>query len=311
MSEVGAPPLISLHGECEWELGLSLREAADMLTVLSKHSVLEIRRFILSRLEIMDAMKNLGPAERMALEDDELIDVVKIDPDDPDKTTLKASNRRRMLKGLAMELNCASIMRHLDTPLKVTAWSQSRDGKPNSLAPSGSTDISADYPKFPQTRDIKVIAEVTAKRVVTTDNFLKQLDQGHKHAAAELEKAPDSLIYCLLVNGAPIHTDVRLHVLYRGYLQQNSLTPDGNIRMVPMYSKDFSFIAGTLASRVDLDDLYFDPEVLFDALDAVCRGFADEVLPGNRMWALIEFLGVIFDHIRDGTQTPGGKFTLG
>ena len=104
---------------------------------------------------------------------------------------------------------------------------------------------------------------------------------------------------------------MRLHVLYRGYLQQNSLTPDGNIRMVPMYSKDFSFIAGTLASRVDLDDLYFDPEVLFDALDAVCRGFADEVLPGNRMWAIIEFLGVIFDHIRDGTQTPGGKFTLG
>ena len=56
---------------------------------------------------------------------------------------------------------------------------------------------------------------------------------------------------------------------------------------------------------------YFEPEVLFDALDAVCRGFADEVLPGNRMWAINEFLGVIFDHIREGTQDPGGKFTLG
>lgn len=293
MSEIGVPPLVSLNGECDWKLGLSLRFSADLLTALSKHSVMEIRRLVVRRLQITNALKKLNPAELKALESDQLLDIVKIDPEDPNKKALKAKNRHRMLKGLAMELLCASVMRHLDTPLKVTAWSQPRNGKPNSLAPPGSTDISAVYPKIPQSRDIKVIAEVTAKRVMTTENFLTQLAQGHRHAADELEKVPDALIYCLLVNGAPIHTDVRLHELYRGYLQQNELTPDGNIRIVPMYSKDFSFIAGVLSSTLGFAELYFEPEVLFDALDAVCRGFAAEVLPEERMWAINEFLGAI------------------
>ena len=273
-----------------------------MLTLLSTHSVMDIRRFILRRLDIRQAMRNLSPAELAALEDDELIDVVKIDPKDPDKKARKAANRRRMLKGLAMELICAAIMRHLDTPLKVTAFAQPRDGKPNSLAPVGHADIGADFPKISQPRDVRIIAEVTGKRKVTDENFLTQLRQGHTHAVDELKKAPGSLIYCLLVNGARIHTDLRLHELYRGFLQQNGLTPDGDIRIVPIYSKDFSFIAGVLSARLDPEQLYFEPDVLFDALDAVCRGFAREVLPEGRMWAIHEFLGVIDESVLGDTD---------
>ena len=276
-----------------------------MLTLLSTHSVMDIRRFILGRLDIRQAMKNLTPAQLAALEDDELLDLYTIDPKDPEKKVRKAANRRRMLKGLAMELICAAIMRHLDTPLKVTAFAQPRKGKPNSLAPVGYADISADFPKISQPRDVRIIAEVTAKRNVTDENFLTQLRQGHRHAEAELKKAPDSLIYCLLVNGAKIHTDVRLHELYRGYLQQKELTPDGDIRMVPMYSKDFSFIAGVLSERLDLEQLYFEPDVLFDALDAVCRGFAQQVLPEDRMWAIREFLGVIAESVFDDDLKRG------
>lgn len=320
MSEIAvppAPPLISLHGECDWQLPLSLFESANLLKVLSMHNRGSIKRLILRRLQITDAMKKLDPDQLKALEDDELLDLYKIDPKDPDKKARKAANRRRMLKGLAMELICASIIRHLDTPLKVTALAQPRDGKPNSLAPPGEADISADYPKIPQSpkilqsRDIKVIAEVTAKRKVTTENFLTQLRQGYKHAVEERKKAPDSLIYCLLVNGARIHTDVRLHELYRGYLQQKELTPDGDIRIVPMYSKDFSFIAGMLSDRYGLDELYFEPEVLFDALDAVCRGFAEEELPEKRMWVIHEFMGVIIEYMRNRPPGPGGELTLG
>lgn len=323
MSEIEVPPpppLISLHGECDWQLPLSLFESANLLKVLSMHSRGAIKRLILRRLQITDAMKKLDPDELKALEDDELLDLYKFDPKNQEKKARKAANRRRMLKGLAMELICASIIRHLDTPLKVTALAQPRDGKPNSLAPRGEADISADYPKIPQSpktpkilqpRDIKIIAEVTAKREVTTENFLTQLDQGHTHAADEREKAPDSLIYCLVVNGAQLHRDVRLHELYRGYLQQNELTPDGEIRIVPMYSKDFSLIAGMLSDRYRLDELYFKPDVLFDALDAVCRGFAEEELPENSMWVIHEFMGVIFEYMRNRTQDPGGNLTLG
>ena len=269
--------------------------------VLTTNAVFDIRRFVIRELGLQDA----GVAEdeaRIELSAKQLRQL-------PNASDI-AKNRRWIQKGLAMELVSASIMQHLDKPAAVTAWARPKDGRPNLGAGPGDADISVDFPETEQTRALKILAEVSAKEVVTTDDYVEQLSSALAHAQAELKKVPELLIYCLVVNGAKIHKDVGLHELFRGFLQKHSLTPDGNIRMVPMYSPDFGYIAGKISSSYDLTERYFEPYVLCGALDAVCNAIAQEELPKERMWMIDSFMNVVAEwrkHHRSGLDDELGK----
>ena len=280
---------------------LSLEEAADLLMVLTTNAVFDIRRFVIREL----GLRGAGVAQdeaRIELSAEQF----RALPNAKDIV----QNRRWIQKGLAMELVSASIMRHLDRPPEVTAWARPRDGRPNLAAGPKKADISIDFPETEQNREFKILAEVKAKKVMTTDDFTDELGGALEHAKTELKKAPELLIYCLVVNGARIYKDVRLHELFRGFLQKHSLTPDGSIRMVPMYSPDFGYIAGKISSSYDLTERYFEPYVLCDALDAVCNAIAQEELPEERMWMIDSFMNVIaewLNHHRSGLDDELGK----
>ena len=59
-----------------------------------------------------------------------------------------------------------------------------------------------------------------------------------------------------------IHENIRLHNLYLDFIQENQLTAESDIRLVPMYAPDFAVLAGRMAAGFSLDKLSFRPEVL-------------------------------------------------
>ena len=278
--EYNMPP-IWLRNEREWDLWVPLHKASYLLSVLNEHDPEEIKRLVLSDLEITDAGKTKDSEEDDVLEAiDEAIELL-------DNATNRQRARRRTKKGLAMELGSSLILQQVDQPMSVTAWCRLHDGKPNATAGQGLADIIARYPESGTTPPFMIVAEVSAKRDVSLDDSLEQFEGALKHAKAEQEKEPEMRIYCLVVNNGEIHVKKNLHKLFLKFVEDNSLRPDGPIRMVPMFANDFATISGTMAQT--LDSTYFDSHTLASALDAVCLAIHEPTLPEEETWMIKTF----------------------
>lgn len=288
MSELWQPGPVLLGGDVPWKIELLPHYASSLLLYLTSHEPNQIRWHVLPALKI----ENAAP-----LDLDELADAVT--------KRRQIKNRRNMLKGLAMELLMAAILRHIDKPPRVVAWAETKDGLPNRHAPSGCADVTAEYPELTNRRPMKVLAEVSAKKEMDPDSYLAQLTSGFKHAQREIEESPDLLVYCLLVNCGRIYEDGALHTLYRNFLREHELTLDSNIRMVPMYAPDFSTMTGTLASELRLADMYFDPDVLATALDDVYELITRPNLPSEEEWMIELFVDSIRSNLPAGSHDPG------
>ena len=60
--------------------------------------------------------------------------------------------------------------------------------------------------------------------------------------------------------------------------------------MVPFYALDFKALTSTTAEELDFDnELYFDPSVVQEALDAVLHTMMQPDLPADRVWMIDPF----------------------
>ena len=285
------PPPIWLRNEREWDLWVPLHEASHLMSVLNQHDPAEIRRAILPRFQITDAGKT------QESEDDDELEVDSEDVDELDaneeavervsEATSKQRVRRGAKKGLAMELDSALVLQQVDQPVSVTAWCRLHKGKPNGTAGQDLADIIARYPESGTTPEFMIVAEVSAKREVSHQNYLEQLVGALKHANKQREKDPQTRIYCLVVNNGAIHVDKELHRLFLRFVENNSLRADGPIRMVPMFSHDFAILTGAMAEI--LESTYFDSHTLASALDAVCLAIHEPTLPEEETWMFNTF----------------------
>lgn len=110
---------------------------------------------------------------------------------------LGVAGRRRVNKGLSMELCAAGAADKLDRPAEVRAFcALNGEGRPNNFAPGGVPDVAADYGSF------LVVVEASAKRSPSDDDYHSQLEAGLRHAQQEMEKrgAHDKPCFCLIVN---------------------------------------------------------------------------------------------------------------
>ena len=307
MAEAWRPPPVWLgKNYLQWDVDLYLYEAADLLMYHCGHDVNEIRRWVLQRLRIRDS--SLTEDEKHVLSDDSRLVRAAAG-------TEKARKRRSPLKALAMELVCASILRHLDRCPWAIAHCETRAGRPSSYAGPGKADISAVFPRTKVSMEFAIIGEVSAKRDVDDYHYLRQLAQGYNHAEKAIAAHPGLTAYCLLLNGGQIYQDKTLHNLYLNFLDRKSLTEDSAIRMVPFYAPDFGALTGTMAENLDIDDeLYFEPNLLLEALEAVYLKIIQPELPTERMWMVNAFQQPINEAVErkrklasEGAKGPGGR----
>ena len=283
-----------LEGETPWDLDLAPYYASDLLLYLTSQDTAQIRKYVLSNLLIEDAAQ---------FDEESLAKAIV--------SRRQIRNRRGMLKGLAMELLAASIIRHLDTPASIVAWATAKNGLPNSAAPGGHPDVIAEYHEWEDAPAFKIIAEVSAMRDMTPDFYKQQLESALRHAQSEVKKSPGSRVYCLLANCGRIAEDAKLHGLYREFLHENGLNADSDIRIVPMYAPDFGVVTGTLALKLTMDELYFDSGVLASAFDTLYQGVLRPSLPDDKDWMIETLLAAIHANLPAGSRDHGGGFDFG
>ena len=118
-----SPQPVMLRHEVPWEIDLLPARASDLLMYLTSHESKVIRGFVLPDVQVGD----VEPDEETVRE---MVDKVATTRDE-----IRA--RRGMLKGLAMELLTAAILRHLDTPSRVMAWAKHENGQPQRVCACG------------------------------------------------------------------------------------------------------------------------------------------------------------------------------
>ena len=310
MPEPWIPPPVWLGENILWDQDLSLYEAADLMLYLISNERTAITQYVLPGLKIQDATisgsdgdddeeepeddsdggdKGGGEAGGLGIPDDEIVETVLA-------STRKARNRRGALKGLALELLAATVLRHLDRCRQVLTWVKTRDGKPNGQAGKGLADAIAIFPRTKTSREFRIVAEVSAKASMTRGDFRDQVRGALKHARAESKKHPGVPIYALIVNNAKFAEDPafkdEFQSEYRRMLKDKELAPDDMVRLVPMNSGDFGMVAARLFD-LPAEDRYFSPEVLSNALDMLHRAVLQPVYLEAKTWMVEMFLKAV------------------
>lgn len=187
---------------------------------------------------------------------------------------------RTINKGLAMELLVATMFSCLDSPQAVRPWcAVSVKGVPKMSAGPGFEDILATY------GDFSIVAEVSAKRDVSTDTefFRTQLEQALDHAdkaAGRRQDGTTGTVYALVINKCSVDTNHRIEKVYQetllAYLNNRQVRrkePDRagvrGIRLIPFRSLDFFDVLDRVHAESSGAGLSIGSEVLAAVLEEV------------------------------------------
>ena len=97
-------------------------------------------------------------------------------------------------------------------------------------------------------------------------------------------------VYGLVINGGDIATDSALHAVYKRFLADNQLMPDGIIRVIPVCTVDF---AGVMLNLVEDEAYDFKSSVLARVFDTLIDKLRQQNLPDKENWMETVFLNTI------------------
>ena len=203
----------------------------------------------------------------------------------------KLHNRRIINKALAMELLIALLLTWLDDSDQVGSnCCINEHGLPNNHAPKLVSDIEAEYPACDDGPAFRVVCEVSIKRRPTASDYRSQLDKTLVHAKDTIKDNDERPVYGLVINGGDIATDRALHAVYKRFLADNQLMPDGMIRVIPVCTVDF---AGVMLNLVEDEAYDFKSSVLARVFDTLIDKLRQKDLPDKENWMETVFLNTI------------------
>lgn len=188
-----------------------------------------------------------------------------------DKRQASLHNHRLINKAMSMELLCASLLTHLDSAEQVVSHCSAVCRRPYYYAASGAPDLVATYAKHPSAAGFRVLGEVSAKREVSQEHWLGQLEQAVRHAETLHGQPPNTPVYALVVNGGRIGEDRTLQKAYRKFIRDKKLKSNGGVRVVPMAHIDIAQALLSLDAKFPDKRLWFDSRRLAQAFDAMIR----------------------------------------
>ena len=225
------------------------------------------------------------------------------------KGPTKAAKRRGALKGLAMELLAASILRHMDRCPRVVAWARTRNGMPCRTAPCKTADVTAVFPRTELSRELRVIAEVSAERRMSPGYYLTQMGEALRHGGEEAEKYPGLPVYALVINGAKVGEDRGYCGLYHSFLESNKDDFADNLRIVPINVDDFNVAMGELFFALGPESRYYSPEVVLQTLNAVYEAVRPTSLPEEIKEGWMSAL--LLNSVKEGVAKAQQEVVLG
>lgn len=199
------------------------------------------------------------------------------------------SEWRKINKALAMEMLSAVLLSGIDGPTSVFAQWRTEDGRPLGHAPAGHTDIGVVYPRMSSGGRFLVVAEVSAKREVSSGFFRKQLEQALEHGR-RLQKDLKGTVYALVVNGGRVASDPKLQAEYLRFVGERGLRSDGPVRPIPICAVDLAGAVRRLEMAPSGRGAAITPEGLAGAFGRLASGLAGPP-PDDRDWMVRELVG--------------------
>ena len=163
-------------------------------------------------------------------------------------------------------------------------------GRDVNHAPKLVSDIEAEYPACDDGPAFRVVCEVSIKRRPTASDYRSQLDKTLAHAKDTIKDNDERPVYGLVINGGDIATDRALHAVYKRFLADNQLMPDGMIRVIPVCTVDF---AGVMLNLVEDEAYDFKSSVLARVFDTLIDKLRQKDLPAKENWMETVFLNTI------------------
>lgn len=205
---------------------------------------------------------------------------------DPGDRTSGLKRYRWINRALSMELLVSLLLSHLNRARAVRAFCSADGRRPYCFAGSGLPDVVAEYSEAEAAPAFRVLCEVSAKREITLDWHLGQLEQALRHAQSELGKDPESNpIIAWVVNNGDIGSDPALRQQYREFVRGNGLLEeDCRIQVVPMHTGDLAFALARLCSEPPAEGLRFPASGMAAALGAMADRLMAEAPPGDEGW---------------------------
>lgn len=206
------------------------------------------------------------------------------------ETSDKIRELRHINKAMSMELLIALLLTWLDTAGQVKSGCCAKHGLPNYYSPQGLADMTAIYQTADEKPAFRVVGEVSIRRKVTAKHYQKQLEQACLHALEEYEKNDGVPVYGLVINSGKITSSKILQNIFRQCRSDFSLEQHGNIRLLPMYTRDFM----NIMKRLSIDDTYaFDSGTLARVFDTLIDRISRLQPPGERDWMVNDWIDIV------------------
>ena len=198
-------------------------------------------------------------------------------------------------KGLAMELLSASLFSCLDQPREVVSFCQldEKTRLPKMCAGSDSADLRVVYDTY------ALVVEVSAQKRVSPPTYRRQLIQAINHSETLAKERPSRPVYALVINNGSIDNS---NVYRRVYdeLEPTAREKKGDIRLIPIWARDFAQIVSTLCGEDDPVGLAVPGGDIARALDTIHEHIATRKSPTKPGWTRAAFHAVL-----EGKPVPG------
>ena len=214
---------------------------------------------------------------------------------------------RNINKAMTMELLIALLLTWLDTAGRVKSGCCVKVGLPNNYSPQGLADITALYDDANNKPAFRVVGEVSIRRKVTATYYRKQLTQTYQHALDESREHDGIPVYGLVINGGKITRSAILQNVYRQCQTQHSSEEYSNVRVLPMYMRDFM----NIMKRLSKTNTYaFDSGTLSKVFDTLHGRLNQATMPAERNWMFKDWIRIVnaaYTPELDLEESPGEK----
>lgn len=185
----------------------------------------------------------------------------------PNLEKKRTHDYRIINKALADELLVSLLLTHLNAASEVRTWCVTRHDLPNTFSPPGFADAAARYVDSLNNRSFRLVVEASVRHFPGSEDFKTQLRQAWNHASELAKDDEAGEVYALVITICEIGSDDGWGEIFRDFVEEVDMQPDGPVRVVPMYAGDLVVATRKIEENLPEGALQFTPALLAGILE--------------------------------------------